>query len=436
MGWQFRKKGVILVAPENGNYGVSPTLNASNYKGLLVYDMDIGPAAEDLKRDPLRQSFTKVAPRVGRKSVQMTFGTELKGVGSQSNPESATVLHDLLKGCGMKAVDRDWGDGTSCTEVWWCELQNADNCSSFYPFMPVWLVQDPSGTPQNTKAVVIGLIRRKDADSDTTRNDCVVLAVPSGTSVNLAQAQEIHQDSSGSPGALLATVNVDAGQAVMHRGSAFMPTSDYDTVRNSSVSVAGFEDSILHLAPGGIGSFAINITDGDVPKLRFTFNCLWNNPADQSPPSGVDFFTHLPPGICRQDLILAESGASGLSNIYKPNFSSFSLDLQNQIVADKNCNANECTGEFMLTDRNPQAGLNPAAESLSEFNPWTAWAEGEGRLLSFCLGYQNVGNRVSLVLPEAVYKSLKYTDRDGRTAYDMGIVPSGDTDDEIVLIFG
>ena len=207
MGWQFRKKGVILVAPENGNYGVSPTLNASNYKGLLVYDMDIGPAAEDLKREPLRQSFTKVAPRVGRKSVQMTFGTELKGVGSQSNPESATVLHDLFKGCGMKAVDRDWGDGTSCTEVWWCELQNTDNCSSFYPFQSVWLVQDPAGTPQNTKAVVIGLLRRKDADSDTTRNDCVVLAVPSGTTVNLAQTQEIHQDSSGSPGALVATVN-------------------------------------------------------------------------------------------------------------------------------------------------------------------------------------------------------------------------------------
>ncbi len=436
MGWQFKNKGVILVAPEGGSYGTSPTLNASNYKGLLIYDMNIAPAAENLKRNPLRQSFTKVAPRIGRKSVQISFGTELKGSGSATTPEGSTVLHDLLKACAMKAVSRDWGDGTMCSEIWWCELSNPDNVSVFYPFMPVWLVQDSSGAPQNTKAVVVGIMRRKDSDSDSSRNDCVVLAIPTGVSVDLTKSQEINQDSSGSPGALLATAAVDGGNAVMNKGAAFMPTSDYSSIRNGSVSVAGFEDSILHLAPGGIGSLSMNLADGDVPKLRFTMNCLWNAPADQSPPDGADFFKHQPPGVCREDLIFAESGQSGLSNIYKPNFSSFSLDLSNQIVPDKDLNATDCTGEFMVTGRNPQAGLNPAAESLSDFNPWTAWAEGETRLLSFCIGYGNVGNRVSVMLPEAAYSSLKYTDRDGRTAYDMGITPSGDEDDEIVLIFG
>ena len=436
MGWKFSSKAAILVADEGGNYGVAPTLDASNYGGLVIYDPQIRPAADTIQRNPVRDSFTPVAPLVGRKSVQIDFATELKGCNDSAAPETETVLHKLLKACAMKDFSWDWGDGTSCSKIWWCELSNADNAHEMRPFQSVWLVEDSGGTPTNRKAVVVGLLRRKDSDGDTSTYDCAILALADDTGLDKTKTQEINADSSGSPGALIATVRVSSGNAVMNKGSALMPTSDYAAYHAQSVTIASFYDDILHLAPGGIGTFNFQFQDGNVPRINFTIYGLWNDPSMNAVPSGVSLFDHLPPNVCKEDLILAQQSGDTLTNVYKPNFSRFSLDISNTVTPDKNLNATECAGEFFINGRSPRAGVDPAVDDLSVFNPWAAWSAGSERVLTLNIGYANVGNRVALTIPNAVYSGLSYTDRDGRVTYQMEITPSGSNDDEFVMIFG
>lgn len=427
MGWKFSNKAAILVASEGGNYGTSPAVNSSNYKGLIVFDQSLKPMAERLKRDPIRQSFTPTAPQVGRKSVEIAFSTELKGCNDSSNPETATVLHDLLKACGLKTVSLDWGGGVICDNLVWARLVNESNCHAVAPFQSLY-VSEVTGTINYYRAVVLACIRAKTDDSDATHGDWVILALEQGSNPAFSGTYKLEGTSDGS--AIIANIDI------LKKGAAFQPTSDYNTIRSSSISIASFQDDILHLAPGCIGNVAFNMADGEVPRLDFHFYGLWNDPATSAPPADADMFTHLPPSVCAQDLMLAIPGDTTLTGVYKPNFSTIGLDMGNKIVPDKNLNAVECAGEFFLTDREPAGGINPAAEDLGTFNPWAAWKAGAERALSLCIGLDTTGNRAALSIPRAVYSDLSYKDRDGRLAYDIKFTCTGNVDDELFLIFG
>ena len=428
--FKFTRKGVLLVAPEGaGNYGAAPVLNASNYKGIVLYDPNISPQGDTIRRNPLRDTFTHIAPQRGKKWVDVSFGTELKGAGDSGNPGISTVLTDLIKACGLRTASRDWGDGTSCTSAWWCEIDFVGNAHQVAPYQALWVVEDPAGTPVNVKAVVVGIIRRKANDADTSTNDCVLVLTE--TALDPAKAHDIRLDSGGAPAAtaLLTVTGVSAG-------SAFMPVSDYAQVKGSSVTIAGFDDGILYLVSGCLGNLSIKLQDGEVPRCDFTMSGLWTDPVDQAPPTGVSFLNHLPPKVCKEDLILAESSGTALSNVYKPNFSRFSLDMGNQVQRDNNLNAPDCAGEMFINGRAPTIGVDPLAEELSIFNPWSAWDAGSPRVMALGVGHTTAGNRVAITVPQAVYEGVSLTDRDGRRAYDMKITPTGDADDEFVIAFG
>ena len=436
MARKFINKVAMLIAPES-TYGEAPTLNNTNYKGLLVERPQLKPAVESIKRDFLRDSFTKMAPIPGRKSVDISFTTELKGCSDAENPETASQIHTMLKACGLAAGSWRWSDDTPCATVYWLELDNADDCHAVAIYDDIWLVQDSAGTPTNFKAKVISVVRSKDSDADADHNDWIIVALEDDTGIDLLDTQELQGDNAGTPdGTPLATVRVDTGNAVMHKGAAFRPTSDYDTARGQSLTVAYFLDGILHQSPGVLGSFNFTFEDGQVPKIQVSLKGLWSDPATQAVPADVDFLTHQPPSVCRQDLTLAHVAAVGLDQIFKPSFSRFGFDIANTIEPDKNLNAANCAGEFLLTDRQPTGGIDPLVDDLADFNPWTTWSEGDTRVLTLCLGVSQVGNRVAICLPQAGYESLSYQARGKQATYDLKLSPIGDSDDELVVIFG
>lgn len=435
--WKFTKKQTVLIAPEGATYGTPPALNNVNYKGLLVSTPKITPVAEKLTRDFLRDSFTKVAPGVGRKSIEITMTTELKGCGLPAAPETSTQVVDMLKACGMTPGSWDWSDGTDCADVYWIELAAGDNCHVVAPYDSVWLVEDSAGVPVNRKAVVLSVVRRKESDADAVYYDCVIVALADDTGLDLTATQELQADNAGAPaGVSLADARVSAGNAVMNKGLALRPTSTYSVYHAQSVAVAYFLDGILHVMPGGLGSFDIKFEDGKTPMLNCKLYGLWSDPTTTAVPTGCDFLSHQPPSVCKQDLTMATNSGSGLTSVYKPNFSSFGFDMANTVNPDKNLNAVSCAGEFFITDRTPTAGIDPAVDALANFNPWATWSAGATRVLTLCIGYTEIGNRVAICLPQAAHDTLAYGDRDGRATYDMKINPVGDIDDEVVIIFG
>lgn len=436
MARKFISKVAMLIAPTS-TYGDVPVLNTTNYKGMLVESPQIKPAAETIKRDFLRDHFTKMAPIPGRKSIDLSFTTELKGCGDSGAPETANQIHTLLKACGVTTGSWAWDDGTDCADIYWLELANADNCHVVAPYDDVWLVQDAAGTPVNFKAKVISMVRRKSADGDTVNKDCIIVALADDTSLSLSDTQELQGDSSGSPdGTTLADVFVDTGTAVMNKGAAFRPTSDYTTTNSQSFCAAYFLDGILHQSPGMLGSFNVSFEDSQVPKLQVSMKGLWSDPSTDDAPDGIDFLTHQPPSVCKQDLTLARNTGTGLDQMYKPNFSRFSFDIATNVEPDKNLNAENCAGEFLLTDRTPSGGVDPLVDDLSEFNPWSTWSAGDTRVLTLCLGYAQIGNRVAICLPQVGYETVTYQARGKQAAYDLKLSPVGDRDDELVIIFG
>ena len=436
MARKFINKVALLIAP-TPTYGDVPEINTTNYKGLLVENPQLKPAAESIKRDFLRDTFTRMAPVVGRKSIDLTFTTELKGCGDAAAPETVSQISTLLKACGVTDGSWAWSDGTACAKIYWLELINAGNCHVVAPYDDVWLVQDSAGIPVNTKAKVISMVRRKSADADVVNKDCVIVALADDAALNLTLSQELQGDNSGVPsGTALATVETDTGNAVVHKGAAFRPTSDYATINGQSVCAAYYLDGILHQSPGVLGSFNFSFEDSQVPKLQVSMKGLWSDPATGTAPSGIDFLTHQPPSVCKQDLTLARDTGAGLDEVYKPNFSSFGFDIAASVEQDNNLNAANCTGEFLLTDREPTGGIDPLVDDLAGFNPWTTWAAGDTRVLTLCLGYTQVGNRVAVCLPQVAYESLDYQARGKQAAYGLKLSPVGDVDDELVIVLG
>ena len=436
MARKYIKKQVLLVAKEGtGSYGISPTLNNVNYKGILMESPQLTPAAEIIQRNFIRDSFTKMVPVVGRKSVGISFSAELKGCADAASPATKTSVTDLIEACGMVGAVFAWSDAINCTHIYWLELVNGDDCSETAPLSSVWLVEDSGGIPVNRRAVVAGLVRRKLSDTDTGHNDLLIIALDDNTGLDLSKSQGLQGDNSGAPdGTTFATVRVD-GDALMQQGLCYRPSSNAVTIRDGSISLAYYLDGILHKTPGGIGSLELTTEDGQVPKLNFSFQGLWSDPVDLVPPDGIAFLSHVGPSACNQNLTMGERSGDILTSVYRPSFSRLSVDLGNTVTADVNLNATNCAGEFFISDREPSAGLDPAVEDLATFNPWTTWAEGQTRVLTMCLG-QDIGNRVALCLPAAGYESLGYGDKDGRATYDMKLKPTGDKDDELLLFIG
>jgi hypothetical protein len=438
----------ILIGAEGaGNYGIPPTpYDSTNYLGLIVSSPNIDPQAETIKRDYVRTTFTKTLDNIGRKLNNISFETELKGSGNAIAPESTFYMHHLLRACGMVPASLTWLDSNganaaTCDKVYIMEIVNGDNCDELAPFENVWLVQDSGGVPVNVKAVVLSLGRRKDSDADAAHNDLVAIAVPSASVVTLTETQELKRDLDNAPTGLAIVTAVFSAAAVMWRGAAFMPTSDFQKSVDGSINMLYQMDDIRHESPGALGNMQMTLEDGSVPKLNFSFTGLWADPVDLAAIAGIDFPDWSPPSVCRSNLIIADNGGAGvgLTNVFKPSFTKFGVDLGAKVTLIPNVNASNCSGEVGITDRGCTGGVDPLVDDLTVFNPWSTWGAGAAKYISFCLGYTESGAKGNVVMfsaYEAGFSSNKYQDRSGMAAYDIGLKFSGNEDDEIVIVIG
>ena len=107
----------VLWAKRETTYGTDPAMTSSD--GILVYDLNLDIKGEQLERPVLRDTLSPIAHVVGMKEVEVTFKTELKGVGAVTSIGNFE-LDDLLSGCGFNT-----GVYTGTTTVY--SLVSAEN---------------------------------------------------------------------------------------------------------------------------------------------------------------------------------------------------------------------------------------------------------------------------------------------------------------------
>lgn len=88
----------VLWAKRETTYGTDPAMTTSD--GVLVYDINLDIKGEQLERPVLRDTLSPIAHVIGMKEVELTFKTELKGIGAVTSIGNFE-LDDLLSGCGF-----------------------------------------------------------------------------------------------------------------------------------------------------------------------------------------------------------------------------------------------------------------------------------------------------------------------------------------------
>src|SRR5574343_639355 len=119
------RQTVIWCARET-TYGTDPVMT-STY-ALLAWDVNIDIKGDQLVRDVLRDTLSPIAHVIGMKEVELTFKTELKGIGAPVATAANLTAYDfdrLISGCSF---NKGTISGTSIT---YALVSNDSTISSF-----------------------------------------------------------------------------------------------------------------------------------------------------------------------------------------------------------------------------------------------------------------------------------------------------------------
>lgn len=94
----------VILAKEEAEYGTDPTPTKAD-NAILAYSPKITPVPEKIVRDPALGTISKMYPLVGKRYVDFSFTTDLRGSGA---PTTAPRWGDLLEALGFaEAVDTE-----------------------------------------------------------------------------------------------------------------------------------------------------------------------------------------------------------------------------------------------------------------------------------------------------------------------------------------
>ena len=88
----------VLWAKRETLYGTDPALSSSDQ--ILAWDVDLQIKGENLERQILRDTLSPLNSVIGMKEVELSFKTELKGIGAVTSIGN-WALDDLLSGVGF-----------------------------------------------------------------------------------------------------------------------------------------------------------------------------------------------------------------------------------------------------------------------------------------------------------------------------------------------
>lgn len=218
--------------------------------------------------------------------------------------------------------------------------------------------------------------------------------------------------------------SVDAGSSVVYAPASTGHKSV--TIYLYDVQVESSGNYRLHKITGARGNANLIFEAGQIARVEFTFQGLYNIPTDVVDPGDPSYESTNPPIVDSATLQLnSESLIAQMVGI----------NLNNNVVEREDLNTAHGLKGFEITGRAPTGEMNPEAVLLATYDFWTDWADATARALELTLG-ATAGNILEVSAPKVTPDNIDEADRNGiraeRIPFTLGL-DSGD--DELILTF-
>jgi hypothetical protein len=376
-----RKK--VLLTKVEAVEGTAETLDAATDAVLVLEGNTITPEGGVVGNARLNSTLSREPDTIGQKSLMMTAPCEFRGGGISGSAVAAPDFDAMLRSSAVKRSDIEYLAVDSVTGI----FQRGEVITGGTSGATGTLIAHVGG----------GLLLEPLTDT-----------FESGETVTGG-------DSSASASTTAAPVT----------GYQYKPTSvEADMV---SMTAAMYQDGHKFVMPGARCTFSLNLPVGEKPTIEFTMSGRWADPVQESNPTPTLLMTDAPL-VVNAGLKVGDYTPVGVNNI--------TLDMANTVTKAQDLNAPDGVRAYMVTGRQPAGTFDPEAESLSNYNPWLAWMDGDLAELSFLLG-TTPGNRIYVLMPKIQRTTVAYGDRDGTVTYDESFELKRDDagDDELRLVF-
>lgn len=379
------RRRTILARIET-TYGVDPTPTGASH-AILVRNLEITPLDQDLaSRDLIRPFLGSSEQLPAANRVRVSFDVEMAGSGTAG---TAPAWGPLMRACAFAETalaTAHTGTATAGTATTATLAASASAVTDAYRGM---LIRLTGGTGSGQQRVIT-------AYNGTTKVATVSPAwgtTPTGTS----------------------TYSIDQQVTYAPVSSSF-----------DSVTIYANVDGVLHRLTGGRGTVTFELTNKQIPVLKFAFTGLFNAVTDTAAPA-VNY------GLFQTPLVVNNVNTTpftlhGVSAI----MSALSIDMANEVIHRTLVGGSE---SVLITNRAPAGNITIEADTVAFSDWWT-------RVRNVTLGGLDIthgtvaGNRVQIYSGLVQLTSPQYQDMDGVQMLQMNTVftPSTAGNDEIFVI--
>jgi hypothetical protein len=195
---------------------------------------------------------------------------------------------------------------------------------------------------------------------------------------------------------------------------------------HESVALTFYADGTKHVLRGCRGTFGLEMSAGEIPKINFDLMGLYTAAAAEANPSAT--FT----AQAKPVAVNSENTTPVSVHGYAACLESLSLDLANEVVFRQLAG---CTQKVEITDRKPSGELSIEAPALASKDYFAALSSQATGVLSVKHG-QAAGNICTLSMPAINIGGVSYADSQGVLMLNMPYMPNPDEgNDEISFVF-
>jgi hypothetical protein len=179
------------------------------------------------------------------------------------------------------------------------------------------------------------------------------------------------------------------------------------------VTLYFFADGVRHKVTGCRGTWSMALETGEIPKISFSFQGIFNAPTDETQPS--------PTFSNQADPVVVNSANTATLQVhgYAACLSAFSLDLANETPFRQLAG---CTQQVMITDRKPEGEVTIEAPTIAAKNFFSSASTQTSGQFSWVHG-TTAGNILTFTAPTCTLGSPEYEDNDGIIMLKMPFMP-------------
>lgn len=198
------------------------------------------------------------------------------------------------------------------------------------------------------------------------------------------------------------------------------------TAAKKSCTVYMYLDGILFKLKGAVGDWERTLKAGDVTKIKWTLQALYETPTD------VSFPTSFTPDIT---VPVVAKNLTATFDAYAAVLQEMTLKLNNTVTERPDATALHGIVGYEVTDRNPDGTLKIEAVTLGVKNLFTKYEADTVQVLSVVQGTV-AGNIITTTASQVRIRQLSYEDSDGIVATSIEMQLSRNVkDDELSIVY-